>query len=412
MNVTMKMVGVLSLLLSAHVAAAAEYEAPSARSAKDILGAAALRGPYYRIQDVVPTDGYTNRWTVKSDFGDFEVVGDGALRKLLGEINAIAELKKISKSKEFVKGLGGAAKAPLSFVKSLATHPVDTVTGIPKGAYAIVETAATAATNTRDTGQDSRAEELLKMSSFKRELATRLGVDVYSSNKVLQKEMNGVAWAATAGDWAFSVAMLPAGVGGSVVSNVRLTNSVKEVVKQEPAARLRIINGEKLEKMGIPENLSKSFLDHKGFTPSQKTLIVLNLEGLGAVAGRDAFLTLTLGAQDEAEANLYTAMIQMLRGYHETVSPLTQIAPLNRLAVAQTKAGAALVAAPVDQVTWTERTDRVTAQLKNGYRPDGFNGRIELWLTGTSSSVARQELEQRGFAVTERAGTRVEVLDW
>jgi hypothetical protein len=411
-NVMTKVLSVLGLLLAANVSAAAEYEAPADRSAKAILGSAALKGQYYRIQEVVPTDGYTDRWTVKSDFGDFEVVGDGALRKLLGEINAIAELKKISKTKEFVKGLGGAAKAPLSFVKSLATHPVDTVTGIPKGAYAIVETAATAATNTRDTGQDTRVEELLKMSSFKRDLATRLGVDVYSSNKVLQKEMNGVAWAATAGDWAFSVAMLPAGVGGTVVSNVRLTNSVKNMVQQEPAARLRIINGEKLEKMGMPEDLSKQFLDHKGFTPSQKTLIVLNLEGLGGVAGRDAFLTLTLGAQDEAEANLYTAMIQMLRGYHETVSPLVQIAPLNRLTVAQTKAGAALVAAPMDQLTWTERTDRVSGQLKGNYKPDGFNGRFELWLTGTASALARRELEQRGFTVTDRAGTRVEVLEW
>ena len=412
MNVVTKVASVVGMLLLSNVAAAAEYEAPTDRSANDILWPAAVKGQYYRIQDAVPTDGYTDRWTLKSDFGDFDVVGDGALRKLLGEINAIAELKKVSKTKEFVKGLGGAAKAPLSFVKSLAMHPVDTVTGIPKGAYAIVETAAASATNTRDTGQDSRAAELLKMSSFKRDLAARLDVDVYSSNKVLQKEMNGVAWAATAGDWAFSVAMLPAGVGGTVVSNVRLTNSVKDVVKQEPPARLRIINDEKLEKMGITEDLRKSFLDHKGFTPSQKTLIVLNLEALGGVAGRDAFLTLTLGAQDEAEANLYTAMVQMLRGYHETVSPLVQIAPLNRLTVTQTKAGAALVAAPLDQLIWTERVDRVTGQLRTSYKADGFTGRFELWLTGTASPVARQELEQRGFTVTDRAGTRVEVLDW
>ena len=412
MNAMTKVVSVAGLVLAANVAAAADYEAPKDRSAKVILGPAALKGQYYRVQDVVPTDGYTDRWTVKSDFGDFDVVGDGALRKLLAEINAIAELKKVSKTKEFVKGLGGAAKAPLSFVKSLATHPVDTLSGIPKGAYAIVENAGTAVTTSRDPSQDSRAAELLKMSSFKRELAARLGVDAYSSNKVLQKEMNGVAWAATAGDWAFSVAMLPAGVGGTVVSNVRLTNSVKEAVKQEPPARLRIINDEKLEKMGMPEDLRKSFLDHKGFTPSQKTLIVQHLEALGGVAGRDAFLTLTLGAQDEAEANLYTVMIQMLRGYHETVSPLIQIAPLNRLTVSQTKAGAALIAAPLDQLIWTERVDRVTGQLKSGYRPDGFNGRFELWLTGTASPVARQELEQRGFTVTDRAGTRVEVLDW
>ena len=147
MNVMTKVVSVPGLLLLANVAAAAEYAAPKDRSAKEILGPAALKGQYYLIQEVVPTDGYTDRWTVKSDFGEFDVVGDGALRKLLGEINAIAELKKISKTKEFVKGLGGAAKAPLSYVKSLATRPVDTVSGIPKGAYAIVETAATSATS-------------------------------------------------------------------------------------------------------------------------------------------------------------------------------------------------------------------------------------------------------------------------
>ena len=412
MRVVTKVLSVVALLSLASAATAAEYEVPRDRSAKDIVPQATLKGPNYRIRDVVPTDGYTNRWTVDSDFGVFEVVGDGALRKLIVEIYAIAELKKVSKSKEFVKGLGGAAKAPLAFAKSLVTHPVDTVTGVPKGAYALVENAATSVTTTGDPSQDSKMEQVLKMSSHKRDIAAKLNVDPYSSNKVLQKELNGVAWAATIGDWAFSVAMMPAGVGGTVVSNVRLTNSVKDAVKQEPPARLRIINDEKLEKMGIPEDLRKRFLDHQGFTPSQKTLIALNLEGLGGVAGRDAFLTLTLGAQDEAEANLYTVMIQMLRGYHETVSPLIQIAPLNRLTVSQTKAGAALVAAPLDQLIWTERVDRVTGQLKSGYRPDGFTGRFELWLTGTASPVARQELGQRGFTVTDRAGTRVEVLDW
>lgn len=411
MKLMTTMVSVLGLLLAAHVAGAAEYEAPKDRSAKAILGPAALKGQYYRIEEVVPTDGYTDRWTVKSDFGDFEVVGDGALRKLLGEINAIAELKKVSKTKEFVKGLGGAAKGPMSFVKSLATHPVDTVSGVPKGAYALVENAATSATTTGDPSQDSKLEQLSKMSSHKREIAAQLGVDVYSNNKVLQKEMNGVAWAATAGDWAFSVAMLPAGVGGTVVSNMRTVNSVKNALKEEPPARLRMINDEKLEKMGIPEDLRKRFLDHQMFTPSQDTIIATNLEALGGVAGRDAFLTLALGAQDEAEANFYTTMIQMLRGYHETVSPLTQIAPLNRLTVAQTKAGSALIAAPVDQLIWTERVDRVTGQLKNDYRPAGFNGRIDLWLTGTVSPVARKELEQRGFTVTDRANTRVEILN-
>ena len=68
MNVMMKVLSLVGLLLAANAAAAAEYEAPNDRSAKAILGPAAVKGQYYRIQDVVPTDGYADRWTVKSDF--------------------------------------------------------------------------------------------------------------------------------------------------------------------------------------------------------------------------------------------------------------------------------------------------------------------------------------------------------
>jgi hypothetical protein len=37
------------------------------------------------------------------------------------------------------------------------------------------------------------------MSSHKRDLASKLNVDVYSSNKLLQKHLNSVAWAAEPG---------------------------------------------------------------------------------------------------------------------------------------------------------------------------------------------------------------------
>src|SRR3972149_1577568 len=135
-------------LLAAAVAGAAEYEVPQNRSAKDILPVGMLKGQHYRIQDLVVGDGYMDRWTVESDFGPFEVVGDGALRKLLGEIRAIAELQKVSKSKEFARGLAGAAKAPLSLAKRLITHPVDTGSGVPKGMYQLWAGGGDSATTT------------------------------------------------------------------------------------------------------------------------------------------------------------------------------------------------------------------------------------------------------------------------
>src|SRR6266542_1687576 len=178
MRVTVRgVVSVVGLLLSATVAGAAEYEAPRDRSAKDIVGQGAVKGEHYRIRDLVVGDGYTDRWTVDSDFGQFEVQGDGALRKLLKEIRAIAELQNVRKSEAFVKGLGGAAKAPVALAKSLITNPVDTVTGVPKGAYQLMENVGTAVTSTRDPSQDARAAEALKMSSFKRDYAAQLDVD-------------------------------------------------------------------------------------------------------------------------------------------------------------------------------------------------------------------------------------------
>lgn len=401
----------LALLVCAAVAVAGDYEVPQNRQAKEILPSTTLKGPNYRIDDLVVLDGYSQRWTVTSDFGAFDAEGDSALRKLINEIRAIAELKKVRNSKAFAKGLGGAMKAPVSFTTSLVTHPVDTITGVPKGAYQLMEDVGTSVTSTKDPNEDSRVAQALKMSSFKREIATKLDVDVYSSNKVLQKEMNSVAWAATAGDWAFSVAMLPAGAGGAIVSNVRLTNSIKNVLQQEPPARLRAINDGKLKEIGIPDDVRKRFLDHRSFSPRHDTIVAQNLESLNGVAGRDAFLTLALGAADEAEAQFYTQMIQILRGYHENVARLTAIRPFNRFTIAQSSAGPGVIALPIDRLIWTQRVDEVGQQLKTSYQAPGFNGKFDVWMTGTLSPRARQGLESRGVAVTERVNTRVEVLD-
>jgi hypothetical protein len=401
----------LTALAAAAGAGAAEYEVPQNRSAKDILPEDVLKGPNYRIQSLVVADGYMDRWTVSSDFGNFEVQGDLALYKLLGEIRAIAELRKVKKSEAFVKGLGGAATAPVGFAKSFITHPVDTLSGVPKGAYQIMENVGTSATSSKNPSEDPKLAQALKMSSYKRKYAAQLGVDVYSSNKVLQKELNSVAWAATLGDWGFSVAMLPAGVGGTVVSSIGTTQSVKNAVREEPPARLRIINNEKLEKVGIPEDLRKRFLDQPAFTPSQATIIAAALEELQGVAGRDAFLALAAAAADEAEANFYVEMAQMLRGYHQTAAKLTALAPLRRLVVAQTQAGQACIALPLDRLIWTDRADQVSNALKTTYQGPGFNGKFDVWLTGTLSPRARQELQGRGFTTTEEVGKRIGIVN-
>jgi hypothetical protein len=39
-----------------------------------------------------------------------------------------------------------------------------------------------------------------------------------------------------------------------------------------------------------------------------------------------------------------------------------------------------------------------------------INGKFESWVTGAVSSMAKQELQTRGFTVVEQAGRRFEIM--
>ena len=85
------------------------------------------------MRETVVSYGYMHHYTVDSQFGVFEVAGDGALRKLVNEIYAIASLKEFKNSEAFLESVKKAAKAPFMLGKNLITDPVDTVSGLPEG---------------------------------------------------------------------------------------------------------------------------------------------------------------------------------------------------------------------------------------------------------------------------------------
>ena len=172
------------------------FETPSNRLASQILPSNLFSGPYHRVRETVVSYGYMHHYTVDSQFGVFQATGDGALRKLVNEIYAIASLKEFKTTDAFLTSVGAAAKAPFSFAKNLITHPIDTVSGIPKGVFQIFGNAAEAITMEHDPAEDGRIKQLLFVSSWKRDFAAERGVDVYSSNKALQEELNSVGWAA------------------------------------------------------------------------------------------------------------------------------------------------------------------------------------------------------------------------
>jgi len=390
------------------------YEAPGTYRPSDVLPKELVRGPRWEVVNPVVADGYMFRFKVKSDYGMFDATGVGALRKLVGEVAAIAKLKEIKASKAFATAVADSATGPFRFAKNLIVHPVDTLTGVPKGMYKLTEDVAETVVTERSPTDDPVYKKALLVSGRKREYAAELGVDVYSSNKVLQEELNSVGWAAAVGNLTVSAALMPVGgAAGAALTGVRWSNAVNDYVKAEPAGRLKVIAEDKLKEAGLSPELTRRFVNQTRFTPRHYIIIAESLARLGPppARGREAFLETALGAEDESEADYYSAVAQMLRGYHETVSPIVEIRMSRRIALARAQNGNTMVPLPVDFLFWTETVDQRSQHLVATHRESGATGQAQLWLTGTATRPAMQQLVDRRLAVIEDARRRVEILD-
>lgn len=393
-------------------APAPQFEKPVNLKASDVLPPKLISGPHHRVRDVVVSYGYMNHYGVDSDFGAFEVTGDFALRKLIREIGAIAALRNIKKSEAYVDGVKKAASQPLEFGANLITDPVDTISGVPKGIAGLFQNVKTGLTTKASPGEDGKIEQALAVSSNKRELAARLGVDVYSSNSVLQKELNSLAWATTLGSLSLSAALAP--VGGPAVSAVSLTRTaqqVSDVLKDYPPQRLRQINEQKLAAMGVASGLAAQFLEHNVYTPTHQTVIVNSLEALSAAKGRDAFIQQALSANDEETANFFMNMAETMRGYQLKVSPIRQINAFGPLVFAKANNGVVLIPLPLDYGFFTERASQRVPAAVGAYKaanPDAK--KIEAWVSGTVSKRAKEELGMLGVQVVDHVDKKIEFV--
>ena len=391
---------------------AADYETQFNKPAKDAVPPTVAVGPDFKVNDPVVADGYMYRFTVTSTYGPFDMTGIGALRKLEQEIWAIGQLKNVTRSEAFLKSLKDQAGKPLVFAKDVVTKPVDTLVGIPKGVGRLFGNIATSVTSTRNPAQESLVNEVLLLGAFKRDYATRFGVDPYSSNPVLQEELDKVGKAAAFGSWTASAAMIPiSGPASSVITATSLSKSFNNIVSTEPPSRIRIINEDKLKQKGISDDLAKRYLDQPVYTPRQNLILVDSLSRLGSAIGRDAYLNASMVAADEVEANFFVNTAQVPRGYHETQGPITGITMIGALTVAQTKAGPAMIPFALDYGVWTANADRLSQNMKTAYTVPGFNGNFQFWVAGSLSPKAKREMEARGFAVVEQAGSRFEIID-
>ena len=381
------------------------YENPGILKAHDILPKELLESEYHTVMEDVATYDLNNRFTILSTFGSFEAFSEDMLRIRIQEIKAIAVLQEIKKTKAFRDAAEQAAMSSFRGAKNLITHPVDTIGGVPKGVGRLFSRAGEMFGGGRGEQEDSVAKELIGFSVVKRAYANKLGVDVYSSNKVLQKELNRVSWAGFAGG--VGVKLATRAVKGASeaayfsIKGTQFVQGMNQIMLDNAPEDLRRVNRELLQQMGVDESTIEEFLQHHIYSPRHETILVHALADMEGVSNRNQFIKQANFAVDEEEAFLFQRIAEMMHSYHKNVEPITEIIPVRKVVVGYTEKQSIVVTLPMDYVYWTERADKGIDALVKLESLDRPVKSTKLFISGRLSPRTKLELMAKGIEYKE-----------
>jgi len=388
--------------------AEAAFEELPELKASEILKPELLKGPHYVVRDPVPTASGMNQFTIDSDFGLFEADGNEMLLQRLKEIDAIARLRDVSRTDAFKKSLVAAAKSPLNSAKNIARDPAQAISNVPKGIMKFLGRAKETVQNVgkgsgEDEGEGSRLKDVMGYSDKKRKIALQMGIDPYSTNTVLQKELDDVAWASWAGGFTFSVATFPvSGPIGAALTVTNLNSTVDQLLREKPPSELEQINRATFRAMGASASDIERILHGGAFTPTQSTTFAVNLKSLKGVANRGAFVKIAAQkSTTEADALFCVHTAALMNQIHEKI-PIARITMLHDFPICVAKDGTIVVALQWDYAAWTSGAGSFTNDVQKLAAQSGKTPNVFVALSGQVSPRLRQELEMRGFTLHDR----------
>ncbi len=98
-------------------------------------------------------------------------------------------------------------------------------------------------------------------------------------------------------------------------------------------------------------------------------------------------------------------------GYHDRVSRIMEIRVIDGAVLARAKNESELIPVLLDHAVWAEKPDQIMKNLVARYNASGLRGQLELWITGTLSPMAKQQLKQLDIQVAENVDHRIGFMD-
>lgn len=381
-------------------AAAAAPAGGATLRARDFLRPDQLAGAGFEVADAVRNDGFLNYYTlhVREPEARLEVAGTELLLVRLAELEAVGKLQAMRRGDTFTTAAKSAALGPFRFARDLVTAPGETLSATAAGVGSYAQNVGHALFGTTGAGEEGALKTAIGFASAKRALAHRLGVDPYSTNGLLQKELDEVAWTGFAGGMVVNLGFgaLP-DAAGTAARGSGMSSRLSQTLRDNAPAELAALNERRLRAMGVG-SAAKALMQNTSYTPTDRTRLVAALEALEGVAGREALVEWAAAAPRPEVAFLMARHAEMLAGYHARVAPLARFARHGGRALPLTRDGTLVAAFPVDYVRWSERLEAAIADTA------GAAGGKQFWVTGRFDPAARARLEAAGWALREEAG--------
>jgi hypothetical protein len=391
------------------VTTASDFEELPELKASEILKPEILKGPNYTVREPVPTSSGMNQFTIDSEFGVFQADGNEMLLQRVKEIYMIAKLKDVSRTDQFEQSLVTAAKGPYNAAKNVVKDPVNAVSSASKGLMKFMgRTQQTikhvAKGETQKDTDGNKMEQMIGYTKAKGKIAVSMGIDPYSTNSVLQKELGDVAWASWAGGFTFSAATFPiSGPVGATLTVTNVSSEIGDLLSQKSPAELKAINGSALRNMGASAKDTERLLNNTAFTPTQQTKFVFNLKSLDGVANRGAFVRAAAEkSSDEADAVFCVQTSALMSQLHKGEHPLARIVMIENFPVCIAKDGTVIVALQWDYAAWTSGAAAFSGEVQKLAGESGGHKPMLVVISGQMSPRLQQELQTRGITAHDR----------
>jgi hypothetical protein len=403
----------LMAVLAAGGAAAVDFELPPDEPAAASLPAELASGTDFHVSEPVQSDGLMHHYVIDSKFGEFQAYGRTVLAVRVRELAALTKISKTTDVDVVVKTVARRVQGDAKTVTQAVGNPVKTVVGIPKGVSHLFngykaqasETAESVrhhgesgggSTVVRDVKSDATryADRYLGVSAAERRYYQQLGVDPYTDNAVLRKAVHHLAKV----DATVNLGMHFVGIPGvPYLGDVR--RAMDAIYHEDPAV-LRARQRTTLAGYGLSAGEIRRFENTLLLSPTRQSLLAEYAKSLDGVARRDELFRHAMSVTTEQEVEVFLQSTGMLVRLHAH-RPVSQILSGLRLPAAQSSDGGIVVPGAFDAVYWTEDVATDEAAL-HALLPPG-SGKLELWVSGTVSTTARNELSARGWDVHDNA---------